>query len=238
MKGKYFMTAETDKTMEILIYGEITSWEWQDSDMSAYTLARLIQKSGAENINVRINSCGGEVAEGLAIYNSLKNHPAKVTTICDGFACSAASVVFMAGDERIVNDASLLMIHNAWSFASGNAEDLRKAAGDLDKISNAAAEAYRRVMMITEEELQQMLKEETWILPQEALTYGFATSINTGNGTGSSPQYSARRAIFDLLKPLYERKPEPSKAADPINIENPGQEGQGEPLNMFHKFKK
>ena len=66
----------------------------------------------------------------------------KVTTICDGFACSAASVIFMAGDERIINEASLLMIHNAWTYANGNATELRKAAEALDKITQASVNAY------------------------------------------------------------------------------------------------
>ena len=88
-----------------------------------------------EEINVFINSYGGEVAEGLAIYNALRRHKAKVKTYCDGFACSAASVVFMAGDERIMSNASLLMIHNAWMQTAGDPNQLRKDADDLEKIT-------------------------------------------------------------------------------------------------------
>ena len=96
------MAAQDGDTLDILIYGDITSWEQDEKDVSSYNLAQLIGKSNAKEIRVRINSYGGEVAEGLAIYNALKGHPARVTTVCDGFACSAASVVFMAGDERIM----------------------------------------------------------------------------------------------------------------------------------------
>lgn len=111
------MAAESGEVLEITIYGDITSWEYQESDVSSYTLLKMIQESRAKVINVNINSYGGEVAEGLAIYNALKNHSATVRTRCDGFACSAASVVFMAGDVRLMNEASLLMIHNAlWQF--------------------------------------------------------------------------------------------------------------------------
>ena len=135
-KKKYFSLASAGRTADIFIFGDITSWEWLESDVSSYTLARAVQDLEADQINVHINSYGGEVAEGLAICNSLKNHPARVRTVCDGFACSAASVVFMAGDERVMNPASLLMVHNAWTNASGNARELRKAADDLDVSGN------------------------------------------------------------------------------------------------------
>lgn len=198
MENKYFMASEQDGTLEILIYGDITSWAWDESDVSSYNLARVIEKSGASRIRVKINSYGGEVAEGLAIYNSLKNHPACVETICDGFACSAASIVFMAGDTRIMNDASLLMIHHAWSYARGNAEELRKAADDLEKISDTAAQAYRLVMAISEEKLQELLENESWITPQEALEYGFATGMGA-ESIEEQPQHSARKRVFDQL---------------------------------------
>lgn len=206
MRNKYFMASEQDGTLEILIYGDITSWAWDESDVSSYNLAQVIGKSGASQIHVRINSYGGEVSEGLAIYNSLKNHPARVETVCDGFACSAASIVFMAGDDRVMNDASLMMIHHAWTYARGNAQDLRKAAEDLEKISNTAAEAYRRVMSIDEEKLQELLKDESWITPQEALAYGFATAVE-GEEAGERPLYSVRKKVFGQLTTEKKRQP-------------------------------
>lgn len=193
------MAVQTEKVLDILIYGDITSWEWFDSDVSSYTLSKLIKESDAEQIIVRINSYGGEVAEGLAIYNALRNHPAAVKTVCDGFACSAASVVFMAGKERLMNEASLLMIHNAWSNASGNAKELRKAAEDLEKISTAAANAYRACMTITNEELENLLDKESWITPQEALSYGFATDVLTQEVDQQKQQYSVRKRVYEQL---------------------------------------
>ena len=115
MNKKYFQLTQNNNEVDIQIYGDITSWEWLESDVSSYTLSKQIEELECDQINVYINSYGGEVAEGLAIYNQLKRHKAKVKTVCDGFACSAASVVFMAGDERIMSTASLLMIHNAWT---------------------------------------------------------------------------------------------------------------------------
>lgn len=177
MNKKYFQLIQNNNEVDIQIYGDITSWDWYESDVSSYTLSKQIEGLDCDVINVYINSYGGEVAEGLAIYNQLKRHKAKVKTVCDGFACSAASVIFMAGDERVMSTASLLMIHNAWTYAAGNAKDLRKQADDLDVITQASINAYMQEVNITEEELKQMLDDETWIAPAEALEKGFITSI-------------------------------------------------------------
>ena len=106
---KYYALAVKDKEASIYIFGDIVSWELSESDVSSYTLAKEIEGLDVDTINVYINSYGGEVAEGLAIYNQLRRHKAKVKTYCDGFACSAASVVFMAGDERIMSNAFLVI---------------------------------------------------------------------------------------------------------------------------------
>ena len=120
-----------DRVAELYIFGDITSWPWFEGDVSSYTLARELQElKDVDEIRVYINSYGGEVAEATAIYNQLRDHTAKVVTVCNGFACSAASVIFMAGDERMMNRASRLMIHNAMMGARGNAAQLRKAAED------------------------------------------------------------------------------------------------------------
>lgn len=192
---KYYALEQEGNAASVTIYGDITSWPWLESDVSAYLLSKQIDGIEADTIDVYINSYGGEVAEGLAIYNALKRHRAKVVTHCDGFACSAASVVFMAGDERIMGEASLLMIHNAWSYTSGNADDLRKAADDLDTISRAAAEAYRASVSIDDDTLDRMLAEESWIAPQDAVNMGFATGIED-YGKSTVPAASARTAIM------------------------------------------
>ena len=151
------------------IFLAILHREWLESDVSSYTLSKELQGLDVDVINVHINSYGGEVAEGLAIYNMLKNHKAKVETICDGFACSAASVIFMAGDTRVMNPASLLMIHNVWTSAAGDAKELRKTADDLDKITSASIAAYKEHTNLSEEEIKAMLDNETWLTSQEAL---------------------------------------------------------------------
>ena len=193
---KFYQLTQTEREADLHIYGDITSWPWEElGEVSAYHLSKELAELDVDRINVYINSYGGEVAEGLAIYNSLKRHKAKVTTVCDGFACSIASVIFMAGDERVMNESSLLMIHNAWTWASGNAEELRKQAEDLDAINQASVAAYLSGATITEEEVKDLMNKESWINPADALAWGFATSIEN-TGESNKPSQNARKVLF------------------------------------------
>jgi len=177
VKTKYYALNVSDDEADLYIFGDITSYPWDEKDKDAYSIVKELEEITAQKINVHINSYGGSVSEGLAIYNTLKNNKAKVVTFCDGFACSAASVVFMAGDERIMNNASLLMIHNPWTYERGNAKALRKKADDLEKIAEASVNAYMYRVNITEDEVRCLLDEETWLTANEALEKGFATEI-------------------------------------------------------------
>lgn len=210
--NKKYYNLETEGTKAALyIYGDITSWPWLESDVSSYNLSKQLEQLGdVEEIDVYINSYGGEVAEGLAIYSALKRHKAKVTTWCDGFACSIASVIFMAGDTRIMSNASLIMIHNAWTRVSGNANELRKQADDLDTITQASINAYMEKVNISEGELKELLDEEKWLLPQEALEKGFATMI-AGVDTSSKPSQSAMVHIMEKVQQAKVPPAEPKK---------------------------
>lgn len=222
MKRKYFSLEKEKQTATINIYGDITSWPWLEGDVSAANLSKQLEEmTDVTQIDVYINSYGGEVAEGLAIYNALRRHKAHVTTYCDGFACSIASVIFMAGNERVMNEASLLMIHNAWTYASGNAKELRKQADDLDKITQASVEAYKAHSSLTEDEIKELMDAETWILPEEALSYGFVTSIEKTEKAAASQ--NAWLQIFELIKAKQEEeKPEEEpEEADEEDQEEP-----------------
>ena len=244
MNKKYFSLERAEQTATLNIYGDITSWEWFDSDISAATLSKQLEAMGdVDQIDVYINSYGGEVAEGLAIYNALRRHKAKVTTYCDGFACSIASVVFMAGDERVMNEASLLMIHNAWTYAAGNAEELRKQAEDLDKITQASVEAYKAHSSLSEEEIKTLMDKETWILPSEAAEYGFATKIDkTENEKANQNSFMK---LFEIIKAYQEaEEPEDGEAEEPEKTEDDeaeepektdDDEGEEEPSNNPEK---
>lgn len=190
---------EEEKASDVYIYGDITSWPWMESDVSAFRLVNQLNNIPPENsITVHINSYGGEVAEGLAIYNSLKIRNA--TTICDGFAASAASVIFMAGKNRVMNPASLLMIHNASTVAFGNSDDLEKAAEDLKVITEAIRNAYLEAgVSIDIDQLEGMMDDETWITPGDALAMNFATAVSGADDTEDEAVASARSLVFDRL---------------------------------------
>ena len=179
MKERFYqLTNVSEDSATLYIYGDITSYKWYEEDVCSYDLAKELTALEGKNLTVRINSYGGEVAQGLAIYNLLKSYSGEVTTLCDGFACSAASVVFMAGAKRIMPRSSLLMIHNAWTWASGDADDLRKAADDIEKITQPSIEIYTSVSNLDADEIKAMMDAETWFDADEALGYGFATEIS------------------------------------------------------------
>ena len=207
MRKLYYSMVKVGSEATINIYGDITSdagkTDWFGEEIDGVSVKMLSEQLGelgddVSKINVYINSYGGEVAEGLAIYNALKRHKAKVVTYCDGFACSIASVIFMAGDERIMNDSSLLMIHNAWSWGQGNADQLRKQAEDLDKITQASVIAYAAHSTLSEEEIKDLMDKETWILPDEALEYGFATGIEKTENKAANQ--NAKMQLLDIIK--------------------------------------
>lgn len=192
---KYYKMEVKEKEANLYIFGQITSYPWRDKDRDGYSVVKELQELEADTVHVYINSLGGSVPEGLAIYNVLKNHNAKVITHCMGFACSAASVIFMAGDERIMQESSLLMIHNAYVFwTGGNAEELRKEADDLEKITEASVKAYLRRTNLSEEEVKEKMNAETWISAEEALEDGFATSIAEEREEG------AQQSAMEMVK--------------------------------------
>ena len=200
MKKQYYSLVQNGTTATLNIYGDITSWPWLESDVSAYILSKqLDEMQGITQLDVYINSYGGEVAEGLAIYNALKRkgQTAKVTTYCDGFACSIASVIFMAGSERKMSKSSLLMIHNAWTYGHGNAEELRKLADDLEVITSASVEAYKSVAAISEKKIRELMDNESWITPKDAKKYGFVTEIL--EETTENPSQSVKNSLISMI---------------------------------------
>jgi len=212
---KYYQLVNNDTSADLYIFGDICAWAWPElGEQSGVTIVNQLKALDVDTINVHINSYGGDVAEGLAIYNVLREHKAQIVTICDGFACSAASVVFMAGDRRVMQPASLLMVHNAWTVAMGNAAELRKTADDIETITQASVEAYKKVATISEEEIKALMDAETWILPKDAVEYGFATEIDDEDEDDDEPKQSAFGVIMRKLT-----APEPVLEAQEIKID-------------------
>lgn len=170
--------------LDLYIYGDVESdsydW-WRDCVIESETSAthfrdELAKHPGVEQINIYINSYGGSVFEGTAIYNQLKRHPAHKTVYVDGYACSIASVIAMAGDEVVMPKNTLMMIHNMWMGVCGNAAELRKAADDLDIINTAGRGAYLEKAgdKLDESALVQMMDNETWLTAEQCIQYGLA----------------------------------------------------------------
>ena len=203
----YQITVNSEnRAADIIIYGNITSfatdlerWYGDDENIAEVSSRQIIKEINdldVDTINVYINSYGGEVAEALAIYSALKRHSASVHTFCDGFACSAATIIFCAGDVRTMGSIALMMIHNCMSYIGyANSEEMRKAAEDNDKINQSSINAYMSVVNISEEEVRKMMNDETWLTAEECLKYGFATEVADMEEDEQEVQQSAFRAI-------------------------------------------
>ena len=187
-----------NNTADIYIYGDIWDSWWSDETNSAICLKdKLLELGDISEINLHINSLGGDVFEGLAMFNLLKQHKATVKVYIDGIAASIASVIAMAGDEIYMPKNSMMMIHNCWTYGCGNAKDLRKAADDLDKIMEASIESYMSKVNIDRDELVELLDGETWLTAQECLDKGFCTKILP---ISDDIEQSASKSIMDLVK--------------------------------------
>lgn len=167
--------AETKGDVATLyIYGAIGESWWEEEAVSAADVRDFLKSTNASTIHVRLNSLGGDVFDGLAIYNQLKGHDAKIIVHIDGIAASAGSIIAMSGDEIIMPKTSMMMIHNAWTFAYGNASEFLKVADDLQKINDTIIESYLPRFVGTREELVQLLNDETFLTASEAVTFGLA----------------------------------------------------------------
>lgn len=186
---KYFqINKKTDKKGEIFIYGDIVSEEWFANEVTAPEFKKQLDELGnVSEIDVHINSSGGNVFEGHAIYNMLKMHKAKINIYIDALAASIASVIAMSGDTIFMHKNSFLMIHNSWIMTVGNAKELRDTADLLDKTDEASNQAYLdRALNISEEELKELLDAETWLTASEALEKGFIDEILEPNEIAAS----------------------------------------------------
>ena len=173
--------------LDIYIYDDVKddsyNW-WTDEKEESETSAKYIKKvlesnQNATEINLYINSYGGDVKEGLGIYNQLKRHQAQVNVYIDGFACSIASVIAMAGDKVVMGTNALMMIHHASMGVFGNAEELRKAANDVEVIDQASCSSYltKAGEKLNEDTLKQLLDNQTWLNAEQCLEYGLIDEI-------------------------------------------------------------
>ena len=228
--------ANNPNTLDIYIYDDVEgdSYDWWtgetiESETSSKYIRNVLEKNtSATQINVYINSYGGEVKEGLGIYNQLKRHPAQVTVYIDGFACSIASVIAMAGDKVIMGTNSLMMIHHASMGVWGNAEELRKAANDVEVIDKASCSSYltKAGDKLSEETLNQLLDNQTWLNANQCLEYGLIDEILGQEDTTIQKaqqrfSQSVKYQINQIEKPIKPPvKPVEPKQQEPKQHEN------------------
>lgn len=218
MGKQYFAIQQAQREADIYIFGDIVPFEFFESDVSAHGITQQIKDLDVDQINVHIDSYGGAVSEGWAIYNALKNHPAKVVTYGDGFVASAALYPFMAGDERFASNLSAFYFHQVWISASGYADELRAAANEAELMTEVGLNAFTDNTGMTADEVRELQKSETWLTPSEALDRGIATAILAD----SAPKY-AQGAKRQLLERVFQKAPEPPRE-DPQEPEAPGEE--------------
>lgn len=169
--------AKDDDTHKLTIYGDIGESWWGDY-ITANDVERELKEVTSNNIEVHINSYGGDVFDGISIYNQLKNHKAKVTIYVDGIAASAASIIAMAADELIMNKGSNLMIHEGSTFVWGTKTDLKKTQNALESIDKSIADIYMTRYAGERSEIDTMIVNETWFTSSEAVDVGLADRVN------------------------------------------------------------
>lgn len=172
-----FRNAADDSNVgELLIYGIIGDWLFDDVNPKEFK-KELDDLGDVEEIRVFINSDGGDVFAGQAIHSMLKRHKAKVSVYIDGLAASIASVVAMAGDTVYMPKNAMMMIHNPWTIALGDANEFREMAEILDKVRESIIIAYQQKSDLDREEIIELLDAETWMSAEEAVEKGFADEI-------------------------------------------------------------
>lgn len=181
---------QTDTTADLYFYGDIVSnwWgAWDDTDQYPEAIRDFLKGQEGKDLNIYINSGGGSVFAGMAIYNMLKRHKGHKTVYVDGLAASIASIIALAGDKIIIPSNAFLMIHKPWSWGMGNSNDFRKMADDLDAIQKGIMNVYEDNLVdgVEMAEIEKMVDEETWLNGNEASKYFSKIEVSEENNTAA-----------------------------------------------------
>jgi len=216
------VSARGAKSAEVFIYGDIGE-SWDGETVTAKQFIKDVSALDTDHLSVRINSIGGSVPDGLAIFNALRRHKANVTVNIDGLAASIASLIAMAGDSIVMAENAMLMIHAPWSVVGGNAKDLRERADMLDKWAEAMAVSYVRAGGLEHDQALALLTDGTdhWFGADEALAAGLVDEIVAAipmaasiNQTRFTPPVAA--ATFLTKGSTMTEPVKQTPAADPI----------------------
>lgn len=166
------------KTVEAYIYGEITPYKWFENDVEAKSfIDELVSQEPFDNLDLHINSPGGDVFQAMAIYTTLKAKNYNITAYNDGIIASAATLPFLAAKTRKPSQGSMLVIHNPWSTVSGDSNAMEKSADNLKKATTSMVNIYKLETGLEETELRQMMDAETWMNADETIKKGFADEL-------------------------------------------------------------
>jgi ATP-dependent Clp protease protease subunit len=222
---KFWNMEKKGDTGELMLYGDISSSTWWGDEVTPKDFKKDLDDLGEiENLNIFINSGGGDVFAGQSIHSMLKRHSAYKTVYIDGLAASIASVIAMAGDKIIMPKNAMMMIHNAWTRAAGNANDFREIAERMDKIDESIRVTYTDKTGTEEDEIIDLMDAETWFTAEEAVEKGFADEIEEEKLVAASIDGGflvLGKEKFDLER--YRNKPEiePVKPPEEPTPEDP-----------------
>ena len=195
------------KEADLFIYDTIGVW-----GVAANEFVKELNDLDVDTLNLRINSPGGNVFDGVAIFNALKKHDAKVITHIEALAASIASIIALAGDEILIADNAFYMIHNPYTWAAGDAESMRKTANMLDKVTDSLIKTYTDKTGKTSAEIKQLMDDETWFNAEEAKEIGFADSITDEEDIDAAFDLSLYSNVPEqVLNTLNAKKPSPRK---------------------------
>lgn len=212
----YALEKTSDSETTIHLYDEVGAFGAGSKEFLAD-----LDKLKDQHIHLRINSPGGSVIEGTAIYNALRRHTGGLTVHIDALAASMASVIAMAGTPVYMADNALMMIHNPWTVSAGDSDQLRREADLLDKLKNTLVNAYTRKTGMQAEEVADMMNKETWLDAVEAVALGFADAIEDGVAAAATATPEQLRARFDTFAKGMSQQPENQEPSAPEVIEEP-----------------
>lgn len=192
LTGTWRVNKISDEMADVFIYGDIGGWM---DGIGAHDFAKEVIALDVGTLNVRLNSGGGSVFEGQAIYNTLSQHKSKVIITIDGVAASIASVIAMAGDEIRITEGSHIMVHKPWSMAMGDADSMRKEAEVLDTLESGIVDIYVARTGKDRKQLTAWVEDETWFKGQAAVDAGFADTVIPAKRR----ENFARSNIFNLF---------------------------------------
>jgi ATP-dependent Clp endopeptidase proteolytic subunit ClpP len=211
---KWFEIRNAAKKAEIWIYDMIGKDFWTGDGVTAKDFQKELAAINASEIDLHINSPGGEVFEGVTIYNLLKQHPANITTFIDGIAASIASVIALAGNKITMAENALFMMHNPSGLVMGTSEDMRSMAEILDKVRGTMISPYASKSGKTEDEISTMLDAETWMNADEAMEAGFIDEITGKMDLAACAKFvpvMAKAGFKNVPDSIQENKKDPNE---------------------------